>query len=697
MEAPSDPTVAEALSAQQFLKHLADSGLMTADEIQASVAQVPAAQRADARQLAQELVRLDKLTRYQAAALLQGKPKGLLLGNYVILDKLGQGGMGMVLKARHRRMERVVALKVLSPAVVKNSTAVQRFQREIKAAAKLSHPNIVAAHDADEAKGVHFLVMEYVPGRDLSALVKQRGPLPVDLAVQCIIQVAQGLRHAHEAGIVHRDIKPANLLLDNQGVVKILDMGLARIEGPGNQAGAAPEELTQSGSIMGTCDYMAPEQALNTKRADARADVYSLGCTLYYLLTGKAMYGGETLMEKMMAHQTEAIPSLTNVPKKLQAAYSRMVAKKPEERLQTMVEVVTELEASLPRPGTPAALSAWQKSLGGPRGSDEATIGDAENSRTPTRSVSEGRGKSLTLRVGAGVVALLLVALGVWLWPKSDTGKIADNAPTPPTRDAIDGAEKLFTNSLGMKMVLIPKGKFLMGGGGGKAGNQEVEIKHDFYLGQYEVTQWEWREVMGDNPSTFKEPPLSKEELAKLGVEELRKHWKTMPVESVLWEDCQEFIKRLNQKEKTAGWIYRLPTEAEWEYSCRGGGGRPAEEYAFDFYFEQPTNTLQPDMANVLESAKKRTCPVGTYKPNRLGLYDLHGNVREWCQDEIPGDPKDPKAASRRVLRGGDWSNESGFCRATSRYPVGNSRAPSDRRGYVGLRLARVPDDSGNK
>ena len=219
-----------ALSFDQFLERLADSGLMSAAEVQRLVDELPGQRRPnDGEQLARELVRRKKLTAFQAQQIYAGKGKSLVLGNYVVLDKLGQGGMGMVLKAEHTRMHRHVALKILSPAVTKSPEAVRRFQREVEAAAKLEHANIVTAHDADEAGGTHFLVMQYVEGTDLKALVKEKGPLPIDQALSCVLQAAHGLEYAHSHGVVHRDIKPSNLLLDRDGTVKILDMGLARL------------------------------------------------------------------------------------------------------------------------------------------------------------------------------------------------------------------------------------------------------------------------------------------------------------------------------------------------------------------------------------------------------------------------------------------------------------------------------------
>ena len=210
----------------------------------------------------------------------------------------------------------------------------------------------MTAYDAGEHEGLQYLVMEYVEGKDLAAIVQERGPLPIAEAVDYVIQAARGLQYAHKHQIVHRDIKPSNLLLDKEGTVKILDMGLASIAGLADDP--ARDRLTGSGQMMGTCDYMAPEQALDAHHADARADIYSLGCTLYRLLTGHVLYKGESLIQVLLAHRESPIPSLCqarpDVPPQLDAAYQKMVAKKPEDRYQSMTEVLDALETCVDRP-----------------------------------------------------------------------------------------------------------------------------------------------------------------------------------------------------------------------------------------------------------------------------------------------------------------------------------------------------------
>ena len=359
-----------AVPLEQFIERLLQSGLMPEADVQSFIETLPAEkQPKDTAALAKELVQAKKLTKYQAQAIYSGKAGGLVFGEYVVLDKIGEGGMGVVLKARHRRMDRLVAIKILPAASVDSAEAIQRFYREVKAAAKLSHPNIVTSHDAGEHQGMHFLVMEFVEGKDLASIAKERGPLPVREAMGYIVQAARGLQYAHEEGVVHRDIKPANLLRDKKGTIKILDMGLARFAGSEPSLGGG-DRLTTTGQVMGTCDYMAPEQAEDTHAADHRADIYSLGCTLYRLVTGGAPYPRDTLMKILMAHREAPIPSLAkqreDVPPEVDAIFQKMVAKRPDDRYQSMLEVVAALDAVLGDRTTVSSSSTTSGDQGDP-------------------------------------------------------------------------------------------------------------------------------------------------------------------------------------------------------------------------------------------------------------------------------------------------------------------------------------------
>jgi len=326
---------------EQFGKDLVGAGVVSADELRSLWKSLPAADRPrTAPAFAAVLQQHGLISDYQRQVALQGKAATLAFGNYVLSSQLGTGASGHVFRAKHKTSGREAAIKVLAAEVAKDEKAVKRFHREVQATARLTHPNIVRAFDAGEFKGSHYLIMEYVAGRDLSSTVKSDGPLTPELAARCILQAAEGLAYAHAAGIIHRDIKPGNLLLDERRNVRILDLGLVRFEEAGEATG---DGLTGTQQVMGTIDYMSPEQVVDTRHADARCDVYSLGCTLWFLLTGRKLYEGKGLVDRIMAHRSAAIPSLVQhcpaASPQLAAIFQKMVAKSPDERFQTMTEV----------------------------------------------------------------------------------------------------------------------------------------------------------------------------------------------------------------------------------------------------------------------------------------------------------------------------------------------------------------------
>jgi serine/threonine protein kinase len=261
--------------------------------------------------------------------------------------------MGQVFKARHRNLRRIAAIKLIRKDRLNDPNIVKRFEREVRAAATLDHPNIVHAHDADKIGGTHLLVMEYIDGAtDLRQMVKKNGPMSVEQACECIRQAALGLQHAYERGLVHRDIKPHNLLLTaDSKTIKILDMGLARLnalasDNPGTF-------ITQAGTGLGTPDFVAPEQAISSHTADIRADIYSLGCTFYFLLTAQVPFPGGGVADKLLKHLREEPQPIecirSDIPSEVAGLVRKMMAKIPEDRCQTPAEVAAELSSLLDR------------------------------------------------------------------------------------------------------------------------------------------------------------------------------------------------------------------------------------------------------------------------------------------------------------------------------------------------------------
>jgi serine/threonine-protein kinase len=358
------------MDTKTFLAHLQRSRLIRRRDLKAVAPRLPRSGRG--RLVARALVEWGLLTKFQAELLLAGRTSGFFLGQYRILDQIGQGGMGRVFKAVHQTMNRVVALKILSPHLVKTERTRWLFQREVQAAARLIHPNIVTAYDANRVGDRHYLVMEYVNGPSLEQLVREMGPLPVGFACEVIRQVAHGLQFASEHGMVHRDIKPANILIQSadsrlqladlqtdqtnvresalctlQSVIpKITDFGLARMHA-GDEDIPPATDPAKKNVVMGTPDYLSPEQSRSVDGVDIRSDLYSLGGTFYYLLTGKVPFPGGTPLEKIIRHCTEEPMPIEQLrpelPAGIVAIVRKLMAKDASDRFQTPLEVANVL------------------------------------------------------------------------------------------------------------------------------------------------------------------------------------------------------------------------------------------------------------------------------------------------------------------------------------------------------------------
>lgn len=582
-----------------------------------------------------------------------GLPLPQTIGNYRLLELLSHS-MNPVYKAYHQVLKKTVVVKLLSGR--RSTETRRRFQREMEAVGRLASPHIVTAFDAGEIDGHDFLAMEHIEGEDFQQLVRKRGPLSIKQAIDCALQAARGLAHAHAAGIIHRDVKPGNLLLDASGTVKVLDLGLARIY--------SEDEEALGGVIMGTPAFMAPEQAIDTDKVDERADIYSLGCTLYWMLTGRAPYSHEGGLQLLAAHRDAPVPSLREArpdcPRALDSLFRRMLAKEPKDRPTSMKQVIAELERL----------------------------------QQPRRAL----GLSGVIAACVMLAASVLVAFALW----AAGGGVPDR-----TKDKKDEAKNGVTMpkegaTPKIDMVSIPAGKFFMGSDSPRAKEsekprREVKINHAFFLGKTEITQAQYEEVTGVNPSAFSKTGANKARVKDLDTS-------NHPVESVSWLDAVKFCNRLSDRHglktqyyKIEGEVvtiqggdgYRLPLEAEWEYACRAGTtttwyfGEKAEDLKEHAWFEQ--------------NSGDRTHPVAQKKANPWGLFDMYGNVPEWCWDKYEADyytympasdPTGAKTSTReRAIRGDGWNAR--MPNTPAREGLGFTYGSRGSINLVGFRVAR--------
>jgi serine/threonine protein kinase len=333
---------AAPVSVDEFLNLLRRSGLVAAPLLEAYLQLLRNKEIAPptAIDFGRQMIADGLLTIFQAKQILQGRHRGFFIGKYRLLEPLGAGGMSHVFLAQHVNMAHRVAIKILPSNLARDQESLARFFQEARASAALQHPNIVRAHDIDREGDNYYIVMDFVDGVSLHDLVQRRGPLEHRRAATCVAQAAFGLQHIDDAGFVHRDIKPGNLLLDRAGMVRILDLGLARLRTGGKRA----EQMAQfdKTNVLGTADYLAPEQALSNELVDIRADIYSLGATLYYLLAGQAPFEQQSTAQKLVSHQT-ATPAAPDAPEGLVAVLFKMLSKKREDRYQSPAEVAEAL------------------------------------------------------------------------------------------------------------------------------------------------------------------------------------------------------------------------------------------------------------------------------------------------------------------------------------------------------------------
>jgi formylglycine-generating enzyme required for sulfatase activity len=614
----------------------------------------------------------------KAPRLLHSGKQTPALGGIPLLARLGQGGMSAVYFGLHPRLDCPVAVKVLPFHLSETRPdLIERFQREARMAARVHNPHLISVLDVNQDCGVHYLVMEYVPGLTAAALLREtmspgRLGLPLADALEIALAAADGLAAAHTENVIHRDVKPENILVPRGkpeldppflfGQAKLMDLGLARQDD-------RSLELTDAKVCMGTPKYMAPEQAEDAARAGKPADVFSFGAALYALLTGAPPFDGTSLFLVLQATKGQPHRPIREVrpeiPPALAEVLDRCLQKAPERRFADARALLAALQ-SCARSGTsvagapssrtaPARGSARMAPFeSGPGGVARAVAPPAPPAAAPAGETVRPAGDAPPSK---GRLAALRAAASTIINEESNSARSFD----------LGGGVKI-------EMALIPAGCFLRGSPPDEAGRNADEALHQvrlskpFYLGRYSVTQAQYEQAMGRNPSRFRGPDL--------------------PVESLSWEEAQALCARLRTLMRAN---VRLPTEAMWEYACRAGTETP---FAFGATLADHLanyNAAQVYGAGAAGEYRRRTTPAGAFPPNPWGLCDLHGNVCEWCLDwygKYPTgevlDPQGPAQGKGRVMRGGAWNSPPAECRSAHR----SAGTPDMKLSHCGVRIA---------
>jgi formylglycine-generating enzyme required for sulfatase activity/tRNA A-37 threonylcarbamoyl transferase component Bud32 len=611
------------------------------------------------------------------------------IGKYDIVDMLGQGAMGIVYKAFDPMIRRFVALKTiqLNFARPHDDDIVQRFHREAQAAGHLNHPNIVAIYEYGEDAGRAFIAMEYVEGRTLVELLKQKHAFTLDDIHRILSSVLTALDYSHRMGVIHRDVKPGNIMLSSTGTVKVMDFGIARIES---------SELTQAGTILGTPGYMSPEQLLG-KTVDLRSDLYSAGIVLYELLTGERAFSGQSFASVIykVINDDLSPPSRLkpSVPGSLDPLVAKACAKKRADRYQRAAEFSAALDRAFDgQAEMPTAAGGGPVPVSSRPSVDAPTI--VETSR-PRRKWPVA---AILLTAAAGIV----LAIGL-MWPLGrEHPHTVALSPGSVFRDCATCPE----------MMVLPPGRFMQGSAATRADQiiadeprRRVTIDYALAVGRYEITRGQYGRFVAETGHKAAGCSIydgswktdADRGWQSPGFEQTDTH----PVTCVSWNDAEAYVHWLSEK---TGHPYRLLSASEWEYAALAGKP-PADSEAGD-----PSGACQA--ANVADRSAGaaypgwrtfdcrddfvHTAPVGSFRANAFGLYDMIGNVFEWVtdcwNDNDANAPVDGSAwmegdCGRHILRGGSWFTQPGYVRASFR-----NRFPADyRSSSFGFRVARLP------